>query len=110
MTFVVMGLGTVLNALTNRRDPASGLTPPILKALAIAGVPVLMLVLATELPSLREALDTAGLTGRQWFACLGLASLLAIVIEGRKLLLRRRTAEGPPLDVRDAVAPGRARI
>ena len=32
MTFVVMGLGTVVNALTNRRDPASGLTPPILKA------------------------------------------------------------------------------
>ena len=25
MTFVVMGLGTVFNALTNRRDPASGL-------------------------------------------------------------------------------------
>ena len=33
MTFVVMGLGTVFNALTNRRDPASGLSPPILKAL-----------------------------------------------------------------------------
>src|SRR5262249_22477292 len=29
MAFVVMGLGTVFNALTNRRDPASGLTPPI---------------------------------------------------------------------------------
>ena len=39
MTFVVMGLGTVFNALTNRRDPASGLTPPILKALAVALVP-----------------------------------------------------------------------
>ena len=26
MTFVVMGLGTVFNALTNRRDPASGLS------------------------------------------------------------------------------------
>ena len=32
MTFVVMGLGTVFNALTNRRDPASGLSPPLLKA------------------------------------------------------------------------------
>ena len=31
MTFVVMGLGTVGNALTNRRDPASGLTPPLLR-------------------------------------------------------------------------------
>ena len=28
MTFVVMGLGTVFNALTNRRDPASGLNHP----------------------------------------------------------------------------------
>ena len=36
MTFVVMGLGTVFNALTNRRDPASGLAPPLLKALAIS--------------------------------------------------------------------------
>ena len=27
MTFVVMGLGTIFNALTNRRDPASGLEP-----------------------------------------------------------------------------------
>ena len=25
MTFVVMGLGTIFNALTNRREPASGL-------------------------------------------------------------------------------------
>jgi Ca2+-transporting ATPase len=44
MTFVVMGLGTVFNALTNRREPASGLTPPILKALAIALVPVALIV------------------------------------------------------------------
>ena len=30
MTFAVMGLGTVFNALTNRRDPASGLESPLL--------------------------------------------------------------------------------
>ena len=34
MAFVVMGFGTVFNALTNRREPTSGLTPPILQALA----------------------------------------------------------------------------
>ena len=39
MTFVVMGLGTVFNALTNRRDPASGLTPPVLKAVLISWSP-----------------------------------------------------------------------
>ena len=37
MTFVVMGLGTIFNALANRRDPASGLGPPILRALADRG-------------------------------------------------------------------------
>ena len=31
MTFVVMGLGTVFNALTNRREPATGLAPPLLR-------------------------------------------------------------------------------
>ena len=31
MTFVVMGLGTIFNAITNRRDPASGLDSPLLE-------------------------------------------------------------------------------
>ena len=54
MTFAVMGLGTIFNALTNRRDPASGLDAPLLKALAISLFPLAMLVLATELPGLPE--------------------------------------------------------
>ena len=58
MTFVVMGLGTVFNAITNRRDPTSGLTPPILKALAVSLVPLTMIVLATELPGLQKGLLT----------------------------------------------------
>ena len=40
MTFVVMGLGTAFNALVNRRDPTSGLTPPILKSVGIALITV----------------------------------------------------------------------
>ena len=108
MTFAVMGLGTVFNALTNRREPASGLAPPILRALAISLVPVLMIVLATELPGLQQGLLTEPLTGRQWFACLGLAALLPLVIEGRKWLLRRRAPQAEVLDVERAVAPGRA--
>ena len=39
MTFTVMGLGTAFNAIVNRRDPTSGLTPPLLKAAAIALIP-----------------------------------------------------------------------
>jgi P-type Ca2+ transporter type 2C len=107
MTFAVMGLGTVFNALANRREPASGLAPPILRALAISLVPVLLIVLATELPALQRELHSESLTGRQWFACLGLAALLPVVIEGRKWLLRRHAAEAEALDVRRAVAPGR---
>ena len=65
-----------------------------------------MIVLATELPGLQQGLLTESLTGRQWFACLGLAALLPLVIEGRKWLLRRpRRDEDEVLDVRRAVAP-----
>jgi Ca2+-transporting ATPase len=109
MAFVVMGLGTVFNAITNRRDPTSGLTPPILKALAVALVPLTMLVLATELPGLQQGLLTESLTGRQWMACLGLALVLPVVIEGGKWVRRRRTPPVPvPADPRQAVAPARA--
>ena len=55
MTFVVMGLGTVFNAIVNRRDPASGLTPPILKSVAIGVVPLGMVFLGTQLPTLQQA-------------------------------------------------------
>jgi P-type Ca2+ transporter type 2C len=92
MTFVVMGLGTVFNSLTNRRDPASGLSAPILKAVAISIFPVVMIVLATALPTLASGLTAQALTGRQWLACIGLALLLPIVIEGNKWIKRRRLA------------------
>ena len=39
---------------------------------------------------------------------LGLATLLPLVIEGRKLLLRRRAPHAEVLDVQRAVAPDRA--
>jgi Ca2+-transporting ATPase len=108
MTFVVMGLGTVFNALTNRRDPASGLEAPILKALAISLVTIVMLVLATQLPGLQAGLLTVDLTGKQWLACAGLAALLPIVIEGSKWWRRRNAPAATVVDVRSAVAPARA--
>jgi Ca2+-transporting ATPase len=109
MTFVVMGLGTVFNAITNRRDPTSGLTPPILKALAVALVPLTMIALATELPGLQKGLLTTSLTGREWVACFGLALLLPIVIEGGKWIRRRRApAVSVAADPLRTVAPARA--
>ena len=92
MTFVVMGLGTVFNALTNRRDPASGLSAPLLKALGISLFPLAMLVLATELPGLQRGLLTTSLTGHEWLACFGLAAVLPLVIETSKWLRRRGPA------------------
>ncbi len=110
MTFVVMGLGTLLNAVANRRDPAPGFTPPVLKAAAVSLVPLVLIVLATELPGLQRGLLTTSLTGREWMACLGLAAVLPLTIEAAKWV-RRREASGPPppLDVREAVSPRRAR-
>jgi P-type Ca2+ transporter type 2C len=103
MTFVVMGLGTVFNALTNRRDPASGLEPPIFKALAVSLFPVIMLVLATQLPVLQSGLLSQSLDGRDWLACIGLALLLPVVIEGSKWLRRRRIPPPATLSVQQAV-------
>ena len=108
MTFVVMGLGTVLNALTNRRDPASGLTSPILKAVMISLVPVTLLFLATELPHLQSGLLTTSLTGPQWLASIGLALVLPLVIEGSKWIRRRRAPKLTVVDAQQAVAPARA--
>ena len=108
MTFAVMGLGTAFNALVNRRDPASGLAPPVLKALAIALVPVGMLLLATQLPTLQEALRTTQLTASQWLVSAGLAAALPAVVELGKLVRTRRREEPDTLDPQAAVAPARA--
>ncbi|MET8152718.1 cation-translocating P-type ATPase [Actinoplanes sp. NPDC049668] len=108
MTFVVLGLGTACNALTNRRDPASGLGPPILKAAAIALITVALVVLATQVDFLRQSLLTQPLTGPQWLACIGLALVLPAVIETVKWIRRSRTPKAA-LDVHLAVEPRRAR-
>jgi Ca2+-transporting ATPase len=108
MTFVVMGLGTVFNALTNRRDPAAGLAAPVLKATAIGLITVAFVVLATRVDFLQQSMLTQPLTGPQWLACLGLALALPIVVETVKWI-RRSRAPRAAIDARAAVAPLRAR-
>jgi len=108
MTFTVMGLGTAFNAIVNRRDPTSGLTPPLLKAAAIALIPMAMVFLATQLPTLRGALLTVPLSGRQWLVCAGLAALLPVVVELGKVVRRRRYQTPEPPALEDVVAPARA--
>ena len=108
MTFAVMGFGTVFNAITNRRDPTTGLAPPIVKAVGISMITVVLVFLATELPHLQTALLTTPLTGPQWLAVIGLALLLPLVIEVGKLVRRRRAPRTGSLDATRVVAPERA--
>jgi P-type Ca2+ transporter type 2C len=108
MTFVVMGLGTAFNALTNRRDPTTGLAPPILKALGIAVVPVALVFLGTELPRFQGSLSTTSLSGDQWLASIGLALLLPLTVEVGKWIRRRRMPAPQAPDVAHTVAPARA--
>ncbi|MEV4349525.1 cation-translocating P-type ATPase [Actinoplanes sp. NPDC049596] len=98
MAFAVMGFGTVFNALANRRDPAGGLQPPLLKALGVGLIPVAFIVLATRADFLQSSLQTTPLAGWQWLACLGLALTLPATIELSKLIRRTRpqTAAHPP--------------
>ncbi len=105
MAFVVMCLSTVFSALVMRREPTSGLVPPVLKAAAILAIPVGLVVLSTELPSFQAGLLTQPLTGRQWLLCLGLALIAPIVVELDKWLQRRRTPADPVRPVADVVAP-----
>ena len=109
MSFVVMGLGTVFNALTNRRDPAPGLAPPILKATAIGLITVALIVLATRVDFLQQSMLTQPLTGLQWLASLGLALVLPVVVESVKWIRRSRAPRAAAIDAHQAVAPLRAR-
>ncbi|MET9270650.1 cation-translocating P-type ATPase [Kribbella sp. NPDC003557] len=109
MTFVVMGLGTAFNSVVNRRAPASGLVPPIIKAVAIALIPVVLLFLASELPTLQAGLLTVELSPRQWLTSFGLAALLPIAVELDKLVTRRRRRTPARLRPEDALAPARVR-
>ena len=108
MTFVVMGLGTVFNALVNRRDPTTGLAPPILKSIGIGLITIALLFLATQLPTLQKGLLTTTLTPPEWLICAGLAALLPLVVELSKLIRRRRGRASVPVGVERVVVPSRA--
>jgi P-type Ca2+ transporter type 2C len=108
MSFVVVGLGTVFSGLVMRRDPTSGLVPPILPAVRILIIPVALLVLATELRFLNHGLLTQPLTGDQWLACIGLGLVLPVVVEVDKWIRRRRQPSHHEYAPAKAVNPSRA--
>ncbi len=90
MAFVVMAFGTIVSGLVLRRSPASGLTEPILQAVKILSIPVLLTILAVELPFMQQALLTTGLNQTEWLSCIGLAVLVGVVIELEKAWRRHR--------------------
>ena len=109
MTFAVIGLGTVFSGLVMRREPGSGLTPPILDAVKWLAIPLVLIVLGTELDFMQRALTAQSLTGPQWLAVIGLALATPVVVELDKALLRMRRGTMEPIRGEEAVAPSRAR-
>ena len=108
MSFVVLGIGTIFSGLVMRRDPTSGLVPPILSAVKWLAIPVALVVLATELPFLQRGLLTQPLTGPQWLACIGLALVVPVVVEIDKWVRRRRHRQPAEYAPEVAVNPARA--
>jgi Ca2+-transporting ATPase len=108
MCFVVVGLGTVFSGLVMRRDPSSGLIPPLLGAIKILVMPAALVVLATELGFLQRGLLTTSLDGLQWLACLGLSLVVPIVVELDKWIRRRRLPGPASSPAAEVVNPARA--
>ena len=73
----------------------------------MALVPVSLVFLATQLPSLQQGLLTTSLTGPRWLVAIALALTLPLVIEGNKWLRRRRMPTATTVDIERAVAPSR---
>jgi Ca2+-transporting ATPase len=108
MSFVVVGLGTVFSGLAMRRDPTSGLLPPILPAIKVLAIPAALVVLATELDFLQQSLLTQSLTNHEWLACLGLSLVLPVVVEADKWIRVRRAQRPATYEPAAAVNPERA--
>lgn len=108
MGFVVLSLGSVFAGLVMRRDPESGLTPPIVNAVKILSIPIIVTVLAVELGFLQDLLQTTSLTGGQWLACIGWSLIIPVVVEAEKWVRRRRSPAVSAISAVEAVAPRRA--
>jgi P-type Ca2+ transporter type 2C len=108
MCYVVIGLGTIFSGVVMRRDPTSGLVPPILNAVKWSAIPAGLLILSTELDFLQNGLLTQSLSGLQWLACIGLGLVMPLAVEVDKWFRRRRRHPAAPVPVDVAVAPARA--
>ncbi len=94
MAFVVSGLGAVLGGLAIRRDPESGLVPPIVGAVKWLAIPTALTVVSVEVGFMQRLLGTVGLTGDQWLICLALSLVVPVVVEAEKWVRRRGRDRG----------------
>ncbi|TDN87529.1 cation-transporting P-type ATPase [Microbacterium sp. BK668] len=92
MTFVIAAFGSILGGVAIRRDPESGLTPPILKAVKWLSIPIVITVAAVEIGFLQRLIGTTSLDGDQWLICVGLALIVPVFVEVEKWVRRRRLA------------------
>jgi Ca2+-transporting ATPase len=90
MTFVVAAFGAIFGGLVMRRDPDSGLAPPILVALKWLAIPMALTVAAVEIGFLQRLIGTTGLSGHEWIVALGLGLIVPVVVELEKWIRRAR--------------------
>ena len=88
MTFVVAAFGAIFGGLVMRRDPESGLAPPLLVAVKWLSIPLALTVAAVEIGFLQRLLGTTGLDGRQWLVALALGLVVPVVVELEKWIRR----------------------
>jgi Ca2+-transporting ATPase len=81
LTFAVLALSTVWLAASMRRAVAPIWRGPFVPFWLWMGIPLLLTVLAVELPFLQELIGTVGLTGSQWLAALAISLLVPVTSE-----------------------------
>jgi Ca2+-transporting ATPase len=89
MTFGILALSTVWLAACMRRALLPIWAGPFAPFWAWMAIPLLLSVLAIELPFLQELLLTTSLTGLQWLTVLVLSLVVPVVIEVVKAVQRR---------------------
>jgi Ca2+-transporting ATPase len=108
MVFTVLVLAQVGNAFNSRSDRVSAFVRPFENRLLVgsAAVTVALQVAVVHLGFLNEAFDTTPLDAGRWAICAGLAVVVLLAGEARKVLARRwrPTRSGPSR----ALAPERS--
>jgi len=94
MVFATMAIAMTLGAFAWRRELEPAWRAPVWPPMLWAAAPLGYLLLATELPTLRQLLGTAPLTPGEWLSCALLGLALPVVIEATKAVRRALARRG----------------